>query len=285
MPTIGTLASIHRYPVKSMQGDEPAAAHLGPEGLEGDRAWALRDVETGKVVSAKRPRPWASALECRATQPEGGGPDDVVVTLPDGSEHGVHDPTLRPALEALFGRTLAVDGFSPDDPGTYDSEWPEIEGLTLAGDIEFPNAMAGGAGGYVDVGVLHVLSTSAMRALAAADPDLEVDVRRFRPTLLLDTPDLDGIPDDDWEGRTLRIGDEVVLALGGPAPRCIMTTLAQPALTAPDRPALSRQPAVLRTIAAINRIENPFGTFACLGAYAEVARPGTVRVGDELVLD
>jgi MOSC domain-containing protein YiiM len=57
-----------------------------------------------------------------------------------------------------------------------------------------------------------------------------------------------------------------------------MTTLAQG-----DLP---RDNEVLRTVSRINRLEIPgLGTWSCVGAYAAVAEPGTVRVGDEVVID
>jgi uncharacterized protein YcbX len=47
MTSLGSLASLHRYPVKSMMGEELNAAYLTSRGLFGDRAYALRDTETG----------------------------------------------------------------------------------------------------------------------------------------------------------------------------------------------------------------------------------------------
>ena len=89
-----------------------------------------------------------------------------------------------------------------------------------------------------------------------------------------------GPENDDWAGATLRIGrgdDAVEVTIGVPTPRCIMTTVGQ-------QDDLPRQPGVLQAIARINRRTDELGSFACLGAYANVARPGTVRAGDEIVL-
>lgn len=276
MTTVGTVASLHRFPVKSMQGEQPAEVEVGPDGMRGDRTWALRDIETGKLVSAKRPRPWAAALECTAT----GTDDDVVINLPSGESFHVHDAGLSLALEALFGRSVALERSERRQQGTYDSEWPEIEGLTLAGDLELPTNITGEGAGFVDLGEIHLLTTASMDALAAADPDLHVDVRRFRPSILVQTDGEPGFPEnDDWAGATLRFGsgdDATEITVGEPAPRCMMTTLAQPGIP--------RQPAVLQTLARINRRTNDVGAFACLGAYATVARPGVVRAGDEVTI-
>jgi len=276
MSTIGTVAAINRYPVKSMQGEVLDEVEIGPDGMVGDRTWAIRDIETGKLVSAKRPRPWAAAMECTAR----GTGDDVEIELPSGERFGVHDGGLSVALEALFGRTVGLEAAERRQQGTYDSEWPEIDGVSLAGDVELPTNITGEGAGFVDLGALHLLTTASMATLQAADPDLVVDVRRFRPSILVDTPGSEGFPEnDDWDGATLRIGDgddAVEVRLDVPCPRCIMTTLAQPGIPA--------QPGVLRTIARINPRSSDLGSFACLGSYASVARPGVVRAGDVVTL-
>jgi len=273
---IGTVASLHRFPVKSMQGDAPDQVVVDADGIVGDRTWALRDIETGRIVSAKRPRPWRALLDCRAT----GAGDDVEITLPTGDVYNVHDGGLSVALEAMLGRSVHVEEAVRAQQGTYDSEWPEIEGISLSGDIELPTNLTGEGTSFIDLGILHLLTTTSMDSLRQADGELTIDVRRFRPSILLDTPDASGFPEnDDWAGATLRIGsgdDATEIVVGDPAPRCIMTTLAQG-----DLP---REPQILQTIARINRRTNELGSFACLGSYATVARPGTIRTGDEVRL-
>ncbi len=276
MTVIGTVASLHRFPVKSMQGDAPDQVVVDADGIVGDRTWALRDIETGRIVSAKRPRPWRALLDCRAT----GAGDDVEITLPTGDVYNVHDGGLSVALEAMLGRSVHVEEAVRAQQGTYDSEWPEIEGISLSGDIELPTNLTGEGTSFIDLGILHLLTTTSMDSLRQADGELTIDVRRFRPSILLDTPDASGFPEnDDWAGATLRIGsgdDATEIVVGDPAPRCIMTTLAQG-----DLP---REPQILQTIARINRRTNELGSFACLGSYATVARPGTIRTGDEVRL-
>jgi hypothetical protein len=73
--TDGAVVSLWRYPVKSMMGEELNASDLTDRGLLGDRSLALVDTETGKVVSAKNPRKWATMFDCRAvfTKPPGAG--------------------------------------------------------------------------------------------------------------------------------------------------------------------------------------------------------------------
>lgn len=276
MTVVGTVASIHRFPLKSMLGESVTEAELDADGMVGDRTWALRDIETGKLASAKRPRPWGALLECVAT----GTGDDVEIALPTGQVFNIHDAGLPVALEAYLGRTVAIEESERAQQGIYDSEWPEVEGVDLAGDIEIPTNVTGEGTSFIDLGILHVLTSASLASLAAADPDLVLDVRRFRPGFVFDTPGFEGFPEnDDWAGATLRIGageDAVEIEVGDPTPRCIMTTL--------DQGGLPRQNGLLQTLARINRRVGDMGAFACLGAYATVARPGVVRTGDEISL-
>jgi uncharacterized protein YcbX len=268
---IGTIASIHRFPVKSMQGEVVEQADIDADGIVGDRVWALRDAETGKLVSAKRPRLWRSALDCFAS----GTGDDIMVTLPSGDSFGVDDPALRVSLNALFGRDVTIERSSRPQQGVYESDWPDIDGLTLSGELEFPTNLGSDGSRFVDVDMLHLVTSASLATLAAVDRDLDIDVRRFRPSFVVETPGLGGFPENDWEGKTLTIG-EVEVRVGIPTPRCVMTTVTQPGLP--------RQPGVLQAIARHNRQTNALGAFACLGAYASVARPGAIRAGDEVTI-
>src|ERR1700722_19753140 len=85
----GSIAALWRYPVKSMQGEELDSAEVTERGLLGDRAYALIDVETGKVVSAKNPRKWGNLLDFRSRFVElPGRPSPMPsarITTPDGA--------------------------------------------------------------------------------------------------------------------------------------------------------------------------------------------------------
>src|SRR5205823_7164005 len=73
---VGTIRALWRYPVKSMLGEELDAVDLSEGGVVGDRAYALRDRETGKVASAKHPKLWPNLLACRAAFVDATRPDD-----------------------------------------------------------------------------------------------------------------------------------------------------------------------------------------------------------------
>ncbi|WP_218596612.1 MOSC N-terminal beta barrel domain-containing protein [Chroogloeocystis siderophila] len=59
---VGSVVSLRRYPVKSMMGEKLDATEISHKGVVGDRAYALIEFATGKVVSAKNPRKWLNCL-------------------------------------------------------------------------------------------------------------------------------------------------------------------------------------------------------------------------------
>ena len=65
----GRVSGIWRYPVKSMIGEELDTVAVTERGLLGDRAFALVDDESGKIVSAKNPRKWGDLFAFRASLP------------------------------------------------------------------------------------------------------------------------------------------------------------------------------------------------------------------------
>src|SRR5205823_13155981 len=73
---VGSVKEIWRFPVKSMKGERLDEADVTPGGIVGDRAYALIDVSTGKVVSAKSVKLFPGILDCAAAfveppRPEG----------------------------------------------------------------------------------------------------------------------------------------------------------------------------------------------------------------------
>src|SRR5580693_5428535 len=83
------VVSLHRYPVKSMMGEELTAAEVDDFGLLGDCAFAIVDSSDGKVASAKNPRKWPDLFNYQATfveSPKSGTKvPPVRITLPDGT--------------------------------------------------------------------------------------------------------------------------------------------------------------------------------------------------------
>ena len=274
---VGSVAEIWRYPVKSMGGDRLPETTIDAAGIPGDRRLALRDLGSGKILSAKQPRV-ANALLDVDTDVD---PATGAVTITVGGRR--IDTADRAAAEAALsehlGRPVRLESSVADDD-VYESYWPEVADVLLSDvSIDLPVAMSTAKDSFVDLAALQMVTTASLAALAALAPDSEIVTRRFRPSLVIDTDAADGtgFVENDWRGRSARLGDAAI-TFTDPSPRCVMTTVAQG-----DLP---RDLEVLRTLARHNRIETPgLGNFACLGIYAEVVRPGRVAVGDPLVLD
>lgn len=283
-----SVRSLHRYPVKSMLGEAVEEVVLGPGGVPGDRGYAVVDAEDGVVASAKHPRKWAGLLELRAgyvEEPRAGEPlPPVAITFPGGDTRRSDDADIDAVLSATLGRPVRLISQRPDKP-VFEEQWPAIDGLAPAEFITGTTtshtagepvstlqlAALAPASGFVDLAVLHLLTTATLAALSAAAPGSSFDPRRYRPNILLDAPG-SSFAEDGWVGAGLDVGTAGV-AVTMSTMRCVMTTLAQGELPE-DRD-------TLRTIAKLNRrtIEG-LGRWACAGVYADVARPGTVRRGD-----
>jgi uncharacterized protein YcbX len=266
----GTVASLWRYPVKSMLGEELNSAQVTEGGLLGDRAYSLFDPTGGKVVSAKNPRKWPRLFEFRAAfvEPPQVGKDvpPVRITLPDGTTVVSGKSDVVSVLSESLGRSVVLESKAPETP-TLEEYWPDIEELDHR-DRVTDEAMP--AGTFFDFATIHLLTTATIDQLREAYPEGRFEVRRFRPNIVVSpAAGLTGFVENDWIGRTLAVGPEVRLNVVGPCPRCVMTTLSQG-----DLP---HDTGILRTAAQENN--------AHVGVYASVVRGGVTRHGDQIKLE
>lgn len=281
---VGTIGELRRYPVKSMRGEQLTAAALDARGLAGDRAYALVDLETGKVGSAKHPRLWGRLLLCRAEGSAAGG--GVRITLPDGHVFVADTEAADTTLSALLGHPVALLDKPPAAP-EIERYWPDVEGMDLR-DTQTSGPIGGGAppGTFFDFAPVHLLTTSALAWLRTLCPHGAVAAPRFRPNLVIETPaGATGCVEDGWVGRALQIGQRVRLRVLTPTPRCVVPTLPQGGDDTYD--ALPPQIEILRTIAARHRPPIPLRGGAkqpSLGVYAVVEQGGMIQQGDEVRL-
>jgi uncharacterized protein YcbX len=291
----GKVSELWRFPVKSMAGERLTAAEVTAAGFTGDRSYALLDVESGKIASAKLPRQWGSLLECQARTLEestGAGPPPVGIKLADGAETRSDDPDVDAKLSEFCKRSVRLVTTAPEGAG-YLAVWPDIEGVIPADFLAENRIEADGAdeeegavtnlglalaapGTFFDLAPLHVVTRATLAKLGELVPESAFAVRRFRPNVVVDL-DVAPFAENDWRGVTLTLGASAAAMFFLPTMRCIMTTLAQG-----DLP---RDTGVLRAIARHNRIEIPgAGTWSCVGSYATVSATGRVSEGDEAVL-
>ncbi len=278
------VSQLWRYPVKSMIGDRVDSIELDELGIVGDRTWAARDLERGGIRGAKK---IGSLMRLAARDVDNG---HVEITLPDGSTVRTSDADVDERLSAALDQRIRLERLRPaDDLDHYrrggpdsDDVMAELRGVFGRDDDEplpdfsvFPPIIAefeSPPGTYYDVFPLMVMTEAALAALAVALPGSNVDVRRFRPSLVVATGDdaadasTPGHPEFDWSGRRATIGSATI-EFGAPCPRCVMVTRE----ISDDIPA---DRAVLRHI--VRDLDQN------LGVYATVVVPGAVAVGDQL---
>jgi uncharacterized protein YcbX len=236
------VLELWRYPVKSLQGQRLETAEIGPEGIEGDRQWALFDVDTGFGLTARRvPDLLFGSARLRT---DGG----VEIVLPDGTVTD-DDATISDWLGRRV--SLRAAGDAPERP-RYES--PDDDVAESAATTARWHDWQGAPGAFHDNadGRVSLVSTASLG---------DWDRRRFRSNLLLD-----GAGERDLSGVTVQVGD-VLLEVRDPIPRCVMVTRPQPG-------------GIERDTSVLKRIHRELDGELAMGAV--VRRAGTVRVGDEL---
>ena len=226
---VGRVVGLWRYPVKSMAGEVLDAAEVSWHGLAGDRRWAFVRNDAGQSGF-----PWLTIRErndmnryCPSFV-DADRPDRsrVKVRTPSGSDFDVADPAL--AAELCPDGVRAIK----QDRGIFDT---------------FP---------------LSLISTRTIAALGASVGQ-DLDVRRFRPNLLIETTDGAAFAEDAWVGCILRIGG-LRMRVDKRDGRCAVITI--------DPETAQRNTTILRTVARDRQ--------GCLGVYATTVEPGRVALDD-----
>ena len=233
---IGTIEAIFRYPVKSMRGEPLDAAMLGWHGIDGDRRLALRRLDERGGF------PWLTAVKL----------PELVLFTPRRREDG-HLPShvLTPEGEALpvFGEPLAAE---------------------VARRLGSPVEMTHLRHGIFDDGSLSVI-TSATTSEVCRLGGAGVDVRRFRPNILVRSTRAVPFEEDDWVGGVLTFGE------GGDAPAITVTVRdVRCAIVNVDPDDGTIAPEVLKAVVRANQNN--------AGVYGTVTRVGRLAIGQSVVL-
>ncbi len=282
---LGTIAEIYRYPVKSMLGESLEVVMLGETGIPGDRAWAIRDEVRGGIQGGKK---IAGLMSCAARYvewPGSGAAPAPEIELPNGDRFRANEPDAAKRIGEAVGRELtlwpilpaeALDHYRrgvPDNPDLMQelrAIFGREPGEPLPDIGRFPPELieyGSPLGTYFDAFPLMLLSEQSLASLAAVAPDSRIDVRRFRPNLLIKTEGAERFPEQEWIGKRLRIGD-ARLAIRLECPRCVMTTHGFADL--PEDPGIMRK--------LVTEVEGN------LGVYANIEAAGEVRRGDPIHL-
>jgi uncharacterized protein YcbX len=231
---VGTVQQLWRYPVSSLGGERLSRLAITGGGVHGDREYVLVDVATGEVAAPETTPRWRRCvlLAARSLQ------SHQVLVSSANWEFKVGDAALDQAVSEFMGFPC---------------------GIRRVGSSDDPSSLNGHYAPRYEISPLHVLTTSNLASLQAAVPDSAVDVRRFRPNLVIDSIELE----DTWVGDKLETGSYSGTVIEA-TKRCGMTMIAQPGV--------DEDPDVLRAVVR--------GRGRRFGVYADVTREGGVCVGD-----
>ena len=193
------------------------------------------------------------------------------VYLPDGAIASGKSTRRFRKVPGLLGwrSALGPDGtpmlYDPAGTGYRAGEPAADAALTEAFGRPLALRPEGAVPHHDDAG-LHLVTTGSLAA-AGELAGGRIDPRRTRANLVVDTAGAAGFVEEGWHGE-LAVGAEAVLSLGPGMPRCAMI----------DQP----QHAVPRGVPLLRELGRQRDLL--LGLQAEVRRPGTVRLGDEVRL-
>jgi uncharacterized protein YcbX len=238
-----------------------AAFFAGFAGVYGDRLYAFRSSTAPKGFPYFTARDQRQMLRYRPRfrQPEkAAAPPNLAEaeSMPPGATPLHGDPAeLVLDVEAPSGRTLAID-----DPALIE--------LMRAGIDPAPEVtLMRSERALTDCRPVSLIALQSVRKLAE-ETGIAVDKRRFRANIYLDLTTAEGFAEDDFVGRSLRIGAKVLVSIVERDPRCMVITL--------DPDTGEKTPAVLKTVAQAHG--------GMIGVYGAVLAEGMVRKGDSVEL-
>ena len=236
---LGRVAEIVRYPVKSMAGVQAESALLGWHGIAGDRRFGFRrldDVGDFPWLTASR-LPELLLYHPLGLEEHAGEPLATLVRTPGGAQIPLRSPALRAEISERLGTRVELMQFRH---GIFDD-------------------------GSISVIVRHTIGAIGRTA------GQELDPRRFRANILLDTHDPTPFAEDAWVGGRLVFGDTEsgpAVAVTARDVRCMIVNL--------DPDTAKQDARVLKAAVQLNA--------NTAGVYGTVVQTGTIRVGQTVSL-
>ena len=236
---IGCVEAIFRYPVKSMAGERLEVSNLGWHGIEGDRRLAFQRTDKRNGM------PWLTASKL----------PDLVLFTPQRRDDG-----------------------APGDLPTH-VRTPEGEELPIFGEA-LPEEVGQRCGAPVQLMQLrHGIFDEASISMIASDTVREIgrlacrdlDVRRFRPNVVVRLREPVPFQEDEWLGGVLSFGkedDAPAITVTMRDERCSMVNL--------DPDSAVPAPEVMKAIVRANQNR--------AGIYGTVIRIGRLAVGQTIFL-
>ncbi len=236
---LGHIQELVRYPVKSMAGIPTQAAFLGWHGLSGDRRYAFRRLDD------KSGFPWLSASKL----------PELLLYQPMGLDENMDEP-LPTHVRTPAGAMLEIGNVELQD--------------SISEKLGSPVELMKLKHGIFDDASISVINLATMAAISQA-AGLELDSRRFRANIVIESTANEPFLEDTWLGGMLVFGDEEtgpMVSVTMRDPRCMMINL--------DPNTAKQDPNVMKAVVRLN------GNNA--GAYGTVVRTGQLKVGDTVRL-
>jgi len=235
---VGHVREIVRYPVKSMAGVPTESAMLGWHGLDGDRRFAFRRIGDDSAF------PWLSAS----------GLPELVLYQPVGLDNS-GDEQLPTHVRTPSGAPLELRSAELN---------AEISDRFGSG-VELMNLKHG----MFDEAAISVISLATIAGIGRETGMEDLDRRRFRANIVLETERSEPFLEDEWVGGTLMFGDgdePPAVSVTIPDLRCVMVNL--------DPDTAAKDSRVMKTVVRLNQNN--------AGVYATVLRTGPIHVGDRV---
>jgi hypothetical protein len=242
---IGLVEAIFRYPVKSMGGERLEEAQLGWYGIEGDRRLAFRRMDDRSGM------PWLTASKL----------PDLLLFAPHRHEDGARGDLLPKHIRTPDGEEMPVFG----------EDLAKEVGCRYGAPVEMMQLRHG----IFDEASISVIASETVREIGRlAGRTFEVqslDVRRFRPNVVIRLLRSTPFQEDEWVGGVLSFGegdDAPAVAVTMRDERCSMVNL--------DPDSASPAPEVMKAVVRANQ--------NTAGIYGAVTRIGRLAVGQSIFL-
>jgi uncharacterized protein YcbX len=259
MSIVGTVESLWRYPVKSMRGEELDEMFAGYAGVYGDRVFAFTSSLSPKGFPFFTGRDQRQMIRYRAhfRNPEKAArPINLAEAESSGANPiSANASELMIEVETPDGKTIAID-----DPALIDNLRADIDGKHALKLLRSDKAIT-------DCRPLSIFAVQSAKKLGE-ETGVKVDKRRFRANVYVDLTNADGFAEDQFVGKTLRIGSKVVVSVLERDPRCMMITL--------DPDTAEKSPAILKAVAQAHD--------GMAGVYGAVLMEGVIHKGDAVEL-
>jgi len=259
MNVIGKVESLWRYPVKSMRGEELDEMFAGYAGVYGDRVFAFTSSLSPKGFPFFTGRDQRQMIRYRARfrNPEKAArPINLAEAESSGANPiSANASELMIEVETPDGKTIAID-----DPALIDNLRANIDGKHELKLLRSDKAIT-------DCRPLSIFALQSAKKLGE-ETGTNVDKRRFRANVYVDLTNADAFAENQFVGKTLRIGSKVVVSVLERDPRCMMITL--------DPDTAEKTPAILKQVAQAHE--------GMAGVYGAVLMEGMIRKGDSVEL-